>query len=255
MAAQSAACAHTIGDREIRSLALHGKAWAHRHLGQLPASFACAGEAVAIARDLHAPLTLAYALTHLAEAQMLLATTAQEWAESAGNFQETQTIFSASNKTVMADESAIGLAELARRSADLPEAYRLIAAILPGLPTTAAEGWDEPVRAFVVCVQILRACHDPRAEPLLAQGLQFLDVLSQTIGDPRLRQQFIEAIPAHQQLRSLILITPHKLQLATITVVFFVEAVDDENRTRYETPYHDAATGVMVEPALVTTVE
>lgn len=47
----------------------------------------------------------------------------------------------------------------------------------------------------------------------------------------------------------------HQLQLATITVVFFVEAVDDENRTLYETPYHDAATGVVVEPVLVTTVE
>lgn len=46
-----------------------------------------------------------------------------------------------------------------------------------------------------------------------------------------------------------------QLLLATITVVFFVEAVDDENRTLYETPYHDAITGVVVEPVLVTTVE
>jgi hypothetical protein len=46
-----------------------------------------------------------------------------------------------------------------------------------------------------------------------------------------------------------------QLQLTTITVVFFVEAVDDENRTLYQTPYQDAATGVLVEPVLVTTVE
>lgn len=46
-----------------------------------------------------------------------------------------------------------------------------------------------------------------------------------------------------------------QLQLTTITVVFFVEAVDDANRTLYETPYRDAATGVLVEPVLVTTVE
>ena len=46
-----------------------------------------------------------------------------------------------------------------------------------------------------------------------------------------------------------------QLQLTTITVVFFVEAVDDENRTLYEAPYHDTATGVTVEPVLVTTVE
>jgi hypothetical protein len=47
----------------------------------------------------------------------------------------------------------------------------------------------------------------------------------------------------------------HQLQLATITIVFFVEAVDDANRTLYETPYQDVTNGVTVEPVLVTTVE
>lgn len=47
----------------------------------------------------------------------------------------------------------------------------------------------------------------------------------------------------------------HQLQLATITLVFFVEAVDDETRTHYETPYQDATSGVMVEPLMVTTME
>ena len=46
-----------------------------------------------------------------------------------------------------------------------------------------------------------------------------------------------------------------QLQLVTITVVFFVEAVDDETRAQYEAPYQDAASGVTVEPVLVTTVE
>ena len=46
-----------------------------------------------------------------------------------------------------------------------------------------------------------------------------------------------------------------RLQIATITVVFFVEAVDDANRALYEVPYQDAVSGVMVEPVLVTTVE
>ena len=45
------------------------------------------------------------------------------------------------------------------------------------------------------------------------------------------------------------------LQLATITIVFFVEAVDDETRAEYETPYQDTASGVTVEPVFVTTVE
>ena len=46
-----------------------------------------------------------------------------------------------------------------------------------------------------------------------------------------------------------------QLGLATITVIFFVEAVDDETRAIYEVAYQDTAAGVTVEPLLVTTVE
>jgi len=46
-----------------------------------------------------------------------------------------------------------------------------------------------------------------------------------------------------------------QLQLATITVVFFVDAVDDATRAQYEAPYRDTASDVSVEPLLVTTVE
>lgn len=45
------------------------------------------------------------------------------------------------------------------------------------------------------------------------------------------------------------------MQLSTITVVFFVEAVDDATRTEYEVTHQHAATGITVEPMLVTTVE
>ncbi|MEZ4727483.1 MAG: AAA-like domain-containing protein [Caldilineaceae bacterium] len=46
-----------------------------------------------------------------------------------------------------------------------------------------------------------------------------------------------------------------RLQLSVITVVFFVEAVDDDTRAEYEVIYVDPAGDVTVEPLLVTTVE
>lgn len=46
-----------------------------------------------------------------------------------------------------------------------------------------------------------------------------------------------------------------QLGFTTITVIFFVEAVDDETRAIYEVAHEDAASGVIVEPLLVTTVE
>lgn len=47
----------------------------------------------------------------------------------------------------------------------------------------------------------------------------------------------------------------HQLQLVAITVIFFVEAVDDDTRAEYEVLYQDTDSGVTVEPILVTTVE
>lgn len=46
-----------------------------------------------------------------------------------------------------------------------------------------------------------------------------------------------------------------RLNLSVITVVFFVEAVDDETRALYEALATDAVNGITVEPILVTTVE
>ena len=43
------------------------------------------------------------------------------------------------------------------------------------------------------------------------------------------------------------------LGLNTITLLLFVEAVDEENRRKYEVIYHDPTTGVTVEPVFVTT--
>jgi len=200
--AQSAAGAGAIGDRDLRSFALHAQAWAHRHLGQLPAALACATEAVVIARELDAPLALAFGLGQLAEAQMALANTEDGWAQAAANFHEAVAIFRSIGKLIVAYEAEIGLAELARRRGDITAARKQIVPILPHLPTVAAEGWDEPIRAYVVCTQILRAAHDPAAEQILDQGAHLLGCLAQNITDPTHRQNFLTAVPAHRALRA-----------------------------------------------------
>ena len=97
----------------------------------------------------------------------------------------------------------IGLADLHRRRGALATASELITPILPRLPSDSANGWDAPLRAYVVCVQILRAAADPGAERILDQGLQLLDTLAQNIGDQRLRRSFLQTIPAHHELRAL----------------------------------------------------
>jgi predicted ATPase/DNA-binding SARP family transcriptional activator len=200
---QSIVWSRAIGDRELTSLSLHNKAHAHRALGQLPEALACATEAVALARAIDARLARAYALAQLAETQMEVARHEHEWAAAAANFQAAAASFRAFGKLAMAYEAEIGLAELARRQGALAAALAQVAPILPDLPRIAADGWDEPIRAYVVCVQILWAVHDPAAETILDQGIQLLDALAQNIGDQRLRWRFLHSIAAHRELHAL----------------------------------------------------
>lgn len=200
---QSATVAEAIGDRDLRSFALHTQAWAYRHLGQLPAALQCGLEAVTLARALDAPLTLVFALAHLAEAQLETAQSEADWAQAAANFQEAATIAHTIGKLIAACEAEIGLAELYRRRGQIAAAHEQITPLLAHLPTASAVGWDEPLRAYVICTRILQTTHDPSAEQVLAQGLALLGQLAGKITDPLHRQHFLTAIPAHRQLRDL----------------------------------------------------
>jgi tetratricopeptide (TPR) repeat protein len=195
--------AWALGDGELASLGLHVQAWAQRALGQLDAAFSSATEAVEVARALRARLALAFALHQLAETGLERAVDTRDWAQATDCFQEAAASFRAIDKAHMAYEAEIGLAELHRRRGALAAAIELIKPILPQLPTGAAGGWDAPLRAYVVCVRILRAAADPATELILDQGIQLLDALAQNIGDQRLRRSFLQAIAAHHELRAL----------------------------------------------------
>jgi hypothetical protein len=41
--------------------------------------------------------------------------------------------------------------------------------------------------------------------------------------------------------------------LTEITLALFIETVDDDNRRKYEQPYHEPQTGVVVQPVFVAT--
>ena len=45
----------------------------------------------------------------------------------------------------------------------------------------------------------------------------------------------------------------HKLGLSRVTLVLFIEAVDERNRQKYEVAHTDGSTGIVVEPVFVVT--
>lgn len=194
--------ARSLGDGELVSLGLHVLAWAQRALGQLDAALDSATEAVAVGRATGARLAEAFALHQLAETELARHTGDGDRMSTADLFQQAAAWFRAMDKVLMAAETEVGLAELHRRWGAAAAALALIEPIIPLLPTTAATGWDDPIRAYVVCVLVLRAAGNPRAATLLRQGLQLLDTLAGHIDDPTLRQSFLLANPAHHTLRS-----------------------------------------------------
>jgi tetratricopeptide (TPR) repeat protein len=192
--------ARSLGDGELVSLSLHVLAWAQRTLGQLDAALDSATEAVAVAHASQARLAEAFALQQLAETELLRYVGDGTWARTADRFQQAAALFRAIDKALMAAETEVGLAELHRRRGASEAALALIEPIISLLPTTAATGWDNPIRAYVVCVQVLQAADDPRAGVLLHQGLQLLDTLAGHIDDQSLRQRFLLANEAHHTL-------------------------------------------------------
>lgn len=196
---QNIARARALVDLELTSLGLHLRSWAQRMLGQLDQAFSSANEAVAIARHANHRLALAYALQQLAEVSMERASTAEGWAEASACFQNAASSFRSIDKDAMAYETEIGLAELYRRQGALTAALELLQPIIPHLPVSSADGWDAPLRAYVVAIQVLGALENPTAEVLLSQALSLLSNLAARIEDPALRQGFLQ-LPAHRSI-------------------------------------------------------
>ncbi len=203
LAQQSMTLLDILGDDWIKKSTLLYKAFAHRQAGELAEALSCATEAVALAGTLDSPVSLAYAIAQLAAAQMALAAGEHEWEEAAKNFQKAATHLRAGDELILAYQAEIGLADVAYRCGDIDTARDQIAPILPLLPEETAEGWDEPLRAYVVCIQILQAADDPAAKKLIVEGLHLLDCLAQEITDYSLRQRFLNAVPAHRTLQML----------------------------------------------------
>ena len=100
-------------------------------------------------------------------------------------------------------EAMIGMAETARRRGFMALAVERITSVLPHLPTQSAESWAAPIQGYVRCVHILQAAHNTNAQAILGQGARLLDHLAQQISDDDLRQNFLNAMPAHRELVAL----------------------------------------------------
>jgi len=102
----------------------------------------------------------------------------------------------------LACEPRAGLAQLylARGAADA--ALAEVEVILEYLRHGSLEGTYEPLNIYLICYRILHTLDDPRQEPLLATACRLLETGAANISDARLRQSYLERVPAHRELRA-----------------------------------------------------
>ncbi|GAB4120246.1 MAG: hypothetical protein Fur005_22170 [Roseiflexaceae bacterium] len=96
--------------------------------------------------------------------------------------------------------SIAGLATVALASGDVAEALLHIEPILQYLANEPFKAVDEPIRISLICVKVLAAAADPRAQPMLEQAYWELIERARQIADPQGREDFLNLIPVHHEV-------------------------------------------------------
>ncbi|MCA9991017.1 MAG: tetratricopeptide repeat protein [Anaerolineales bacterium] len=184
------------GNRRLEALALSNLGLLAHRRGEDEAAAALSRQALPISRSLGDRSGEAYALTHLGHGLLGLADPAGALAA----YQEALAIRRELNQPHLAAELLAGLARLALGQGDLPQALAHVQEILAFTAQNTLDGTEEPFRVSLTCYQVLHAAGDAQAETLLAGSYQALQARANAIGDPALRQVFLQQVPAHRAL-------------------------------------------------------
>ena len=93
-----------------------------------------------------------------------------------------------------------GLARLAFKIGNLPEARAMAVDLLEAVQSNAEVANDELILIYLTCYQILLACDDPAAGPALQNALALLDSSAAKIRDDQMRASFLSNVRVNRQL-------------------------------------------------------
>lgn len=109
-------------------------------------------------------------------------------------------LFDSTGELQMAQEPRAALAQLYLEQGEPQEACRHAERVLAFLQENELAGCYEPFRVYRALVQILKAAGDARAESVLEQADERLQLQAAHIEDTALRRLFLEQVPAHQAI-------------------------------------------------------
>jgi class 3 adenylate cyclase/Tfp pilus assembly protein PilF len=186
----------TAGDRRNESWALANLGLLRHNLGDNDAAQDLCREALRIAQEVGARSEQGRALTVIGHALLGLGRPA----EAADAYHQALSLRRELGEHQLALDSHAGLARAALAQGDVAEACAHAEAILGQIETAFLDGTAEPLRVYLACYLALKACHDPRAQEVLARAYDLLQERAAGIGDDAQRRSFLENVPAHRAL-------------------------------------------------------
>ncbi|HWQ11263.1 MAG TPA: tetratricopeptide repeat protein, partial [Roseiflexaceae bacterium] len=188
-----------VGDQLNECEALICQALCLSHQGEHAGALALSRQALQLAEALGARIVRSRALT--AAGAVLLA--AGQLAEAEARYEEALARWLELGQEGRALEPRGGLVAAALAAGDDGRAYARALQLADGLARHRLDGAYEPARTYLVCIQALQRCGDPRAETVRDDAAARLCAWLAAIDDPHMRHTFLTAVEANRALAEL----------------------------------------------------
>jgi len=189
--------ARSTGNRTSESLALQNLAAVAHQQGLNAEAMAMAQAALEIEVAVGLRHSAGVSLLQLGHARLELG---QHEAAQA-DYERARSLFEAVGRQAMTMEAVAGLARVAMARGDIAQARTCVQQLLEyGDGGGSFDGTEEPLRIALTCWEVMSASNDARATGLLENAHAVLQSQAAQIGDPRLRESFLDAVPHHRAI-------------------------------------------------------
>ena len=183
------------GDISLVSYTLHNLCAHYFNSGDNEQAYHYGKEALDIARQNGLPDCVAFAQIHLSRVLAQL----HRYGEAKVALNEAREILIPMEHPVDLVESAAGLAHIEWLMGNLPDALAHVDSVYAHLVPVPIPGMDEPAWTYLHCYQVLAACKDDRAQPLLDAAYRYIQTRAARF-DPVARERFLNAVPANREI-------------------------------------------------------
>ncbi|MBK8988228.1 MAG: tetratricopeptide repeat protein [Chloroflexi bacterium] len=187
---------HDIGDLLQESHACHNLCTVSRKLGRLEAAEQHGREALRLALHFDLAEPIAYAWLHLG----YVFHDQGDFKSAAEAFIQSRDIWRTHERWGLMIEATAGLAISLWQQRETAAALSQVEEVLDFLADQPLQGVDEPTQIYLNCYRVLHGNGEGRADALLRQAYDRLQVVADKIDDSALRTAFWQNIPAHRAL-------------------------------------------------------